>query len=75
MYGGLKNCLSTQVNTDILEYSSKEVAIVEYTSCALATCNHVHDHQISQMDLSSSQNGIYKKCLVMGDLILVFIPW
>ena len=73
--GGLKIFLSTQVNTGILEYSNKEVAIWEYKSYALATCNHVHHHQISQMDSYPNQNGIYKECLVIGNLISVSIMW
>ena len=44
-------------------------------SRVLATCNHINLHQISQMDLFPSQNGIYKECLVIGDLILVSTPW
>ena len=34
--GGLKICLSDQINVDILEHSSEEVTIREYVSRALA---------------------------------------
>ena len=44
--GGIQN-ISTKVSAGILEYSGKEAAIEEYSSDALATCNHVHHHQIS----------------------------
>ena len=72
---GLEICLSIKVNVSILEYSGKEVAIAEYTSHALATCNHVHHHQISQMDPSPNHNGIYKECLVIGGLISMSTLW
>ena len=73
--GGLKVRLSAQVNVDILEYSGKEVVIRDYTSRTLATCDHVHHHQIPQMDSSSNKNGVYKECLIIRDLISVSILW
>ena len=51
---GLKVHLSTKVNAVILEFSGKEMITRQYTSHALATCNHAYHHQISQMNLSPS---------------------
>ena len=42
--GGLEVCLSTQVDPDILEYSSKEAAIGEYSGHALNVGYHMHHH-------------------------------
>ena len=41
---GLKVHRSTKVNVGILEYFGNEVAIREYMSYALTTCNHMHHH-------------------------------
>ena len=71
---GLKVRLSTQVNVGILEYSGKEAVIGEYTSRALVTCDHVHHHQIPQMDLSPNHNEVYKECFIIRDLISVSTP-
>ena len=71
----LKIRLSTQVNANILEYSGKEAALGKYTSHALAAWNHVHHHQISQMDPFFNHNGIYKECLIIRDLISMSTMW
>ena len=71
---GLKICLFAQVNADILEHSGEEVTIEENASHALATLDHVHHHQVPQVDPSPSQNGVDKECLIVRDLISVPVP-
>ena len=71
----LKVYLSAQVNVDILEHSSEEVAIKDYACCALATWDHVHHHQIPQVDPSPSHNRVNKKSLIIRNLISVSTSW
>ena len=67
--GGLKVYLLTQVNVDILEHSRKEATIGEYMSGALTTWDHVHHHQVPQVDPSPSHNRVNKECHIIRYLI------
>ena len=73
--GCLKVCLSTQVNTNILEQSGEEATIREYACRALATWDHVHHHQVRQVDPSPSQNRVNEECLIIRNLISVSASW
>ena len=66
---GLKVCLSTQINPDILEYLSKEAIVGEYSGRALTAGYHMHHHQIPYMNSSPHQNGIHYESLKIGDLV------
>ena len=72
---GLKVCLFAQVNADILEHSSEEATIGEYAGHALATLDHVHHHQVPQMDLFPRQNRVNEECLIIRDLQSVSFLW
>lgn len=51
------------------------MSIREYSGHALTTSNHMHHHQISQMNPSPSEDQIYQESLIIGDLIPVSTPW
>nr|CAN80404.1 hypothetical protein VITISV_006868 [Vitis vinifera] len=61
--GGLKVCLSTQVDPDILKYSGKEAAVGEYSCRALNAGDHMHHHQISHVNPSPGEDRVHNKCL------------
>ena len=73
--GGLKIRLSTQVDPGILEYSGKEAVVGEYSCRALNAGDHMHHHQISHVNPSSSQNRVHNECLKVGDLISMSSTW
>ena len=49
---GLEVRLSTQIDPDILEYSSEEASVGEYSGRALIVGYHMHHHQIPYMNPS-----------------------
>ena len=75
--GGLKVCLSTQVDPDILKYSGKEAAVGEYSCRALNAGDHMHHHQISHVNPSPGEDRVHNKCLKVRDLdvLLMAIKW
>ena len=73
--GVLKVCLFAQVNVGILEHFGEEATIGEYVGRALATWDHMHHHQVPQVDLFPRQNRVNEECLIIRDLISVSAPW
>ena len=72
---GLKVYLSAQVNANILQHSGEKATIGEYEGRAVVTWDHVHHHQVHQVDPSSSKKRVNEECLIIRDLVLVFAPW
>ena len=73
--GDLKICLFAQINPDILEHSSEKAVIGEYAGHALTTWDHVHHHQIPQVNPSPHQIKVHDECLIIGDLVSVSASW
>ena len=72
---GLKVRLCAQIDPDILEYSSTEAAVGEYSGRALTTGYHMYHHQIPHVNPSPHQNRVHNECLKVGDLILMSASW
>ena len=72
---GLEVRLSAQIDPDILEYSSKEAVVGEYSSRALNARYHMHHHQIPHVNQFPCQNRVHNECLKVGDLVLMSISW
>ena len=73
--GGLKICLSTQVDPDILENSSKKAAVGEYSGRALNVGYHMHHHQVSYVNPSPSEDRVHNKSLEVGDVVSMSSMW
>ena len=73
--GGLKVCLFAQVNVNILKHFGKEVVVGKYVSRAFATWDHMHHHQVPQVDSSPNHNRVNEECLIVRDIISVSAPW
>ena len=66
---GLEVCLSTQVDPGILEYSSKEAAVGEYSCRALNTGDHMHHHKVANMNPSPGEDRVNNESLEVGHLV------
>ena len=73
--GGLKVCLSTQVDPDILKYSGKEAAVGEYSCRALNAGDHMHHHKVANMNPSPGEDRVNNESLKVGDLVSMFYSW
>ena len=67
--GGLKICLSTQVDLGILESTGKEVVVGEYSCRALNTGDHMHHHKVANMNPSPGEDRVNNESLEVGDLV------
>ena len=67
--GGLKICLSIQVDPGILESTGKEAVVGEYTCRALNTGDHVHHHKVANMNPSPGEDRVNNESLEVGDLV------
>ena len=72
---GLEVRLSAQIEPDILEYSSKEASVGEYSGRVLTAGYHMHHHQIPYMNPSPHQNGVHYESLQVGDLVSMSASW
>ena len=67
--GGLEIRLSTQVDPSILENTGKEATVGEYSCRALNAGDHMHHHQVSNMNSSPGEDRVHNKSLEVGDLV------
>ena len=73
--GGLKICLSTHVDPDILESTGKEAAKGKYSCRSLNIRDHMHHHKVSNMNLSPDEDRVHNESLKVGDLISMSSTW
>nr|CAN83180.1 hypothetical protein VITISV_013309 [Vitis vinifera] len=73
--GGLEIRLFTQVDSGILENSSKEAVVGEYSCCALNARDHMHHHQVSHVNPSPGEDRVHNKSLEVRNLISMSSMW
>ena len=72
---GASKSLSTQVDPGILENTSKEAAVGEYTCQALNIGDHVHHHKVANMNPSPGEDRVNNESLEVGDLVSMSSTW
>ena len=72
---GLKICLSTQADPGILENTSEEAAVGEYSCQAFNTGDHMHHHKVANMNPSPGEDRVNNESLEVGDLVSMSSTW